>query len=80
MEIVLCVLIASLFAVYLFLLLNKSPEPEFAVKGILSGEKLGYMMSSLAFGAKRVCGGKGIGTREIGRRLISARKKNGRKI
>ncbi len=80
MEIVLCVLIASLFAVYLFLLLNKSPEPEFAVKGILSGEKLGYMMSSLAFGAKRVCGGKGIGTREIGRRLISARKKTGERF
>ncbi len=80
MEIVLCVLIASLFAVYLYLLLNKSPEPEFAVKGILSGEKLGYMLSSLAFGAKRVCGGKGIGTREISKRLISARKKTGDRL
>ena len=69
MKLFICVLIVGLFIAYLILAATKATEPEFAVKGVLTGEKLGYMLSGLAFGAKRTTRGNGIGMRTVRKRL-----------
>ena len=74
MKLFICVLIVGLFIAYLILAATKATEPEFAVKGVLTGEKLGYMLSGLAFGAKRTTRGNGIGMRTVRKRLYAARR------
>ena len=74
MKVLLCVFIVAVFLTYLLLYSRKAVEPELTVKGILSGEKLGYMMTSLAFGSKRTATGNGISLRTIKKYLVKARK------
>ena len=77
MKLVLCALIIGLFLLYIVRVCRKATEPAFAVKGILTGEKLNYMMSALAFGAKKTQKGNGIGLHSLRRILYAARKTAG---
>ena len=77
MKLVLCALIIGLFLLYIVRVCRRATEPAFAVKGILTGEKLNYMMSALAFGAKKTQKGNGIGLHSLRRILYAARKKAG---
>ncbi len=74
MKIVLCVFIVGIFVAYLLTVLRRAAEPDFAAKGILSGEKLGYKLTALAFSSKKVRSGNGMSLRFVRKRLIAARK------
>ncbi len=75
-----CVLIAVACIVYLILSARRAAAPAFAARGVLTGEKLGYMLSALAYGAKRTYKGNGIGMREIKRKLYAARRAVGKRL
>ena len=74
MTAVLCVFIIGVFCAYVFVARRRAADVKFAVKGILTGEKLGYMVTSLAYGAKRVKRGNGVSLRTIRKRLYAAYK------
>ena len=73
MKVALCVFIACIFIVYLFTVAKKAEQPGFAVRGILTGEKLGYVMTALAFSSKKIGKGNGISLQTVKKRLICAR-------
>ena len=67
-----CIAIVIAFVAYTVRMARAAAEPKFIERGVLTGEKLNYMLSVLAYSSKRTTRGNGISVRKIRRVLYRA--------